>query len=217
MSVNWCQSGLCPVCEGAAREGAARRPATATDALSDDAEFAELLENARRLRPIPVSPSSNETWEDSSRDRWGAPSRNPLLARTWGGGNCLRGCIASLLGCDIERVPHPDLDYHEQPRGYLERYSKRLAKETGYRLDRFPRHACPPRNPNQLWIAGIRMDGPADHVVVARGHYVVHDPTDLFSGLLPLDRIIDGMLVVPTKRVVPVVGRWGKGYAVVSA
>lgn len=112
--------------------------------------------------------------------------------------------------------PTPPTNYADGMEGWLDRYSKRIERETGYRLEHFPASLCPPRD-NRLWIACIRMEGPADHVVVARRHYVVHDPSDLFTGLLPLDRLIDGMVVVPARRVVPVFSPVAKGHAVVAA
>jgi hypothetical protein len=45
----------------------------------------------------------------------------------------------------------------------------------------------------------------------------VHDPSGLYRGSLPLDRITDGMVVVPTKRVIPVLSPMGSGYKVVPA
>jgi hypothetical protein len=60
-------------------------------------------------------------------------------------------------------------------------------------------------------------DEDADHVVVARGYYVVHDPLGEFVGSLPWDRIIDGMIVQPTRRAVKVLSPHGSGYGVVPA
>jgi hypothetical protein len=60
-------------------------------------------------------------------------------------------------------------------------------------------------------------DHDADHVVVARGYYTVHDPLGEFTGSLPWDRIIDGMIVQPTTRVVPVLSPHGNGRMVVAA
>jgi hypothetical protein len=102
-------------------------------------------------------------------------------------------------------VPDPSVEFNEGLDGWLERYDKRLQTATGYRLEVLPAHACPPRNPNQLWIACIHMpDDPADHVVVARDHYVVHDPLGEFMGLVPMRRLVDGMVVASTRRAVPV-------------
>lgn len=173
-----------------------------------EAELAELAATAKKYKPIPVGGGSPTTWRestewtDTARDRWGAPARG-LLARTWSQGNCLKACIASVLGASIERVPDPSVEFNQGLDGWLERYDKRLREATGYRLERLPASCCPPRN-NQLWLATIRMDGPADHVVVARNHYVVHDPLGEFVGLVPMRRLVDGMTVAPTRRAVPV-------------
>jgi hypothetical protein len=162
------------------------------------------------------SPSGE--WKDASQaDPWGRPPRgNQLLARQWGGGNCLRGCIASLLNAEIAKVPDPDTSYVAKA-DWHDHYNKRLAKATGHRLDFLPASLCPPRDPNRLWIAGINESDGDGHAVVARGHYVVHDPSGLYQGSLPLNRITDGMLVVPTRRVIPVLSPMGHGYKVVPA
>jgi hypothetical protein len=202
-------------------ECAVRGAATTATRMSD----AELLAKAKRLRPIPIDrpvdpPRPNGEWWDSlNSDPWGAPPRGPqLLARAWGGRNCLQGAIASILGATTpERIPDPADDYADGMEGWLDRYAKRIQRETGYRLERFPASLCPPKNPNQLWLATIRMDGPADHVVVCRGFWIVHDPSDLFRGRVPLDRLIDGMVVTPARRIVPVFSPRGSGYAVVAA
>jgi len=132
------------------------------------------------------------------------------------GGNCLRACIASIVGAPIDHVPDPTVEYSETLVDWFSRYDARLRKESGYRLERFPVSVCPPRNPNQLWIAGISMsDHDADHVVVARGCYVIHDPLGEFIGSLPWNRVIDGMIVRPTRRVVPVWSPHRGGHAVV--
>jgi hypothetical protein len=158
-----------------------------------------------------------ESWKDSSRYAWDASTRgNQLLAKTWGGGNCLKGCIASLLNADIAKIPDPERSYAAEA-DWHGHFNKRLAKATGYRLDFLPTSLCPPRNPNQLWIAGItEPDGDA-HAVVARGAFVVHDPSGLYQGSLPIDRINAGMLVVPTKRIVPVFSPARHGWAVMPA
>jgi hypothetical protein len=196
------------------REECAVRGAASTATRMPDAE---LLAKAKRLRPIPVPAAApSGKWNDASFDRWGA-RRKTGVPRAWQGGNCLKGCIASILGVEISRVPEPAESWSEGARGWLDRYGERLVKATGCRLERLPPHACPPRNPNQPWIATIGEDGPADHCVVARGAYVLFDPSRQYLGLLPMNRLRDGMLVVPTKRVVPVFSPRGSGHTVVAA
>jgi hypothetical protein len=182
------------------------------------ARATEALANARKYKPIPVPASSGNGWKDSSNENpWGArPRGNQLLAKTWGGGNCLKGCIASLLNASIANVPDPESSYAAKD-DWHDHYNKRLEKATGHRLDFLPASLCPPRDPNRLWIAGIHEYEGDSHPVVARGHYVIHDPSGLYQGSLPLDRIAAGMLVVPTRRVVPVLSPLGNGYRVVSA
>lgn len=183
---------------------------------SVDAELAERIAAARSFKRIPLpepsTPAETVEWHDSSFDRWGAPTQRQVVAKSWGGGNCLKACIASILGAEISRVPEPADDWSTEAQGWLSRYSERLAKQTGYRLDKLPPTVCPPRNPNQLWIATVREDGDADHCVVSRDYFVVRDPTGIYQGSLPMDRLVDGLLVVPTRRVVPVFSLHGRGY-----
>jgi hypothetical protein len=179
---------------------------------------AELLARARRHKPIPAYKEvPPKDWQDTAQaDPWGArPRGHQVLNRTWAGGNCLKACIASVLNAPIERVPDPSVEYNEGPGGWFERYDKRLQAETGFRLDRRPKSVCPPKNPCQLWVAAISMpDDDADHVVVARGYYTVFDPLGEFIGSLPWDRIIDGMIVQPTRHTVKVLSPLGSRYAV---
>lgn len=183
----------------------------------DEQEARERAEALARA-PHPRSLSAPQWHDSSSGNRWGARPRNQVVPRTWGGGNCLKGCIASILSAPIERVPDPSREFNSNPEGWLGRYSQRLAKQTGYRLDKLPASICPPKNPNALWIATTdERPGPADHCVVARGAWVVHDPSGMYSGALPLDRLADGLLVVPTRRVVPVLSPLGSGRTVVAA
>jgi hypothetical protein len=179
---------------------------------------AEALAKAATYKPIPVPPNPGNGWKDSSRaDPWGRPPRGPqLLAKTWGGGNCLKGCIASLLNADIAKVPDPDSSYKAEA-DWHDHYNKRLEKATGHRLDFLPASLCPPRDPTRVWIAGLHESDGDGHAVVARGAFVVHDPSRIYRGSLPLDRISAGMLVVPTRRVVPVVNPAGTAWTVVAA
>jgi hypothetical protein len=67
---------------------------------------------------------------------------------------------------------------------------------------------CPPRNPSQIWIAGISEGADRDgHAVVARGRYVIHDPAGQYLGGLPMGRVAVGMVVRSTQRTVPVFRR----------
>jgi hypothetical protein len=121
-----------------------------------------------------------------------------------------------------DQVPapgRPDRPATIERRAWFDDYSKQVSDKTGYRLERLPLSCCPPRNPSQLWIAGISFpDHDADHVVVARGHYVVFDPLGEFVGQLPWDRVIDGMLLAPIKRIVPNLSpAWGSAPTVVAA
>jgi len=103
---------------------------------------------------------------------------------------------------------HADGDWHDH-------YNARLAKATGYRLDFLPASTCPPRDANRLWIAGFEEDDGGGHAVLARGHFIIHDPAGIYRGNVPMDRLVDGMLVVPTRRVVPVFSPHGRGYVAV--
>jgi hypothetical protein len=183
--------------------------------------LARQLGNEKSIQQIirevrgPELPAEPVEWRDSSVDRWGAPAQRQVVARAWGGGNCLKACIASILGAAIDRVPDPS-DFSED---WLDRYSQRLAAQTGYRLDKIPAHACPPRSAHQLWIATIdERPDPSDHCVVARGAFVVHDPSGTYQGSLPMHRLVDGLIVAPTKRIIPVFSLHGRhGSAVVPA
>jgi hypothetical protein len=143
------------------------------------------------------------------------PKLGPLK-RAWSDGQCLQACIASILGADVARIPDPTASYNAKA-DWHEHYNTRLAKATGFRLSFLPPSLCPPRN-NALWIAGIREEEGDAHAVIARGHHVVHDSAGIYTGChVPMDRLADGMLVVPTRRVVPVLSPLGRGSAVVAA
>ena len=188
-----------------------------------DADLEKMHRYVRQLTPIPV-PSSDapSTWVDTAHSHpWGAPPRGPqVLPRTWMNGNCFRLGVASILGRSPEAVPDPET--FGWTKDWLDRYSAQLAKQTGYRLEKLPASCCPPRN-NRVWIATIREDGDADHTVVCRNNYVVHDPSadrdpsGGYHGPLPMDRLVDGLLVVAASRVVPVFSPHRGGYQVVPA
>jgi hypothetical protein len=159
-------------------------------------------------------PSPARRWRDlNETGPWRRPAGNQLLARRWTGGNCLRAAVASILGADIAAVPEPVFD----GRGWLARFDEQLREQTGYRLEPWPASVCPPRDPNQVWIATIREDGPADHCVVARGHFVIHDSLGEYTGRVPMDRLRDGLLVVPARCAVPNLSPLGSGRLVVAA
>jgi hypothetical protein len=189
-------------------------------ARPSDAEIAELLASAKRWKPISVAPTSNGEWKDLSRPSAGGPMpRSGPLARAWSGGQCLQACVASLLNTTPERVPDPGGSYKAEPRDWHGHYNDLLTKATGHRLEFLPPSLCPPRNPNQLWIAGIHEHGDRDgHAVLARAHFVIHDPADIYTGRpVPMDRLTDGMLVTPTRRIVPMFSPRGSGRVVVAA
>jgi hypothetical protein len=166
-----------------------------------DAVLADLRARAARCAPIVLSfdqPASTQWVDTSHSDRRAAPPGNRLLPRTYTNGNCLRLCAASILGTEVEKVPDPwTLGWVP---GWLDQYSQQLAKQTGYRLEQLPASCCPPRDPNQLWIATLHEAASSDHCVVARGHFVVHDPAGGYHGPLPMGRIVDGLLIVPAPR-----------------
>jgi hypothetical protein len=182
-----------------------------------DAELAQALARARSIKPIVVQPDRPVTteWRDDSVDAWGA--RRKGLARQWASGQCLQGAVASLLGCDVSKVPNPEVSYNAKA-DWHDHYNERLAKATGYRLEFLEPHCCPPRNPNQLWIAGIHEPGDEDgHAVVARGAYCFHDPAGIYQGGLPMHRVTAGFLVRPTRRAVPVFSPHRGSVAVIPA
>lgn len=191
-----------------------RSAPTATHARPIVAEVAELRARAKRFKPIPITPSSsNGQPKDISLDAWGA--RRKGLSRQWTNANCLRCSIASLLGADIAKVPDPQVSYDAED-DWSGHYNARLAK-IGYRLDFLPATMCPPRNLNALWICGLKEDDGTAHALVARGNYVYFDPANIHLGQLRMDRVTDGMILSPTRRVIPVFALHGRhGYAVVA-
>ena len=138
-------------------------------------------------------------------DNWGRSRGGGVR---WASTNCLRACIANLLGAaDLKRVPDPT-PLFTSSEDWLSDYSDQLAKQTGYRLEQEPAHVCLDiRNDGRRWIACIEEDGPANHAVVARGGLVFHDPAGRY-GALPRDRVMFGMRLVP--RGAPKLDRWGR-------
>jgi hypothetical protein len=148
----------------------------------------------------------------TARSHW--PTAWPIVAHgtpPWSNGQCLQACVASLLGADVSKVPDPQISYDADP-DWHDHYNARLEKATGHRLDFLPASTCPPRNANQLWIAGLHEDEGGGHALLARGHFVIHDPAGIYRGNVPMDRLVDGMLVVPVKRLVPMFSLHGRGY-----
>jgi hypothetical protein len=109
-----------------------------------------------------------------------------------------------------------EISYDAEPDWHAH-YNARLAKATGCRLDFLPASTCPPRDANRLWIAGFEEDDGGGHAVICRGHFIVHDPAGLYRGNVPMDRLVDGMVITPARRVIPIFSPHGRGYAVVPA
>jgi hypothetical protein len=98
----------------------------------------------------------------------------------------------------------------------LPAYNKRLEK-IGVRLEPLAASCCPP-DQTSLWIAGISVPGDDQgHAIVCRGYGIVHDSLGQFTGLLPMDQLLDGFVLRPTERVVRSFSPAGSGYAVVAA
>jgi hypothetical protein len=185
--------------------GARRAEPTAASSLSatvgrariDDAELAREIARIRPLKPTPVGAASNGP-VDASVDQCGA--RRNGLARQWSNGQSLQASIASILGADLAKVPNPEISYAARD-DWHDHYSERLRAATGYVLEVLPEHAFPPRNPSQIWIAGIHEGSNRDgHAVVAKGRYVIHDPAGIYLGSLPMDRVTVGMVLRSTQR-----------------
>jgi hypothetical protein len=171
-----------------------------------------LTTQASRYEPLPVYKEvPPRDWQDDSHDRWGAPARGPL-GKQWAGGCCIRAAVASLLNVHISQVPDPAGLYNP----WFDTYNQQVADKTGHRLERLPRSLCPPKT-HELWIAHIREDGDADHAVVARDGFVVHDSAGTYQGQLPLNRLDGGFVLRPTTRVVPILSPLGSGRVVVAA
>lgn len=192
-----------------------RRSAT-TSTRPDLDELAELTARARgRFKLIRADRRLKWDWQDSLHsDPWGAPPRgNQLLKKAWSNGHCLQACVASLLNADVSKVPDPQISYDAGPDWHAH-YNARLEKATGHRLDFLPASTCPPTNNNRLWIAGFAEDE-GGHAVLARGYFIIHDPAGIHRGNVPMNRLVDGMLVVPAKRIVPRLSLHGRGYVAV--
>jgi hypothetical protein len=129
-------------------------------------------------------------------DKWGR-SDGGLVA--WRGVNCLRSCVAALLGAaNIEAIP--DTAGLARDEGWLEGYSERLVAATGYRLEEMTKAEClHPRN-SGTWIAALSGVGGSlsGHAVVCRnGVNVAHDPAGGAGGRLHTDLLSFGLRLVP--------------------
>lgn len=174
-----------------------------------------LIARAARFKKIEHKPVPRSGWHDTAEDNWGGRARSPL-GRSWAGGNCLKSCVASLANVDAGDCPDPSELFASSD--WLDRYDKRLQARLGVRLEKLDRSCCPPRDQARLWVATLRMPGDYDdHCVVARGHYVVHDPAGELRGQLPMDRLVDGLLVVPAARFVPNLSPQGTTASLVPA
>ena len=137
-------------------------------------------------------------------DNWGRSSGG---GPRWVGTNCLRACLAYLLGATkLERVPDPT-SLFTSSEDWLTDYSALLAERTGYRIVEEPAVVC--LDGKGKWIAAIREpEGSDNHAIVCRGGFVLHDPAQHY-GAIPRDRIMFGMRAVPTRRAVPVLSLRG--------
>lgn len=169
----------------------------------------ELVARARKLRPLNPNMNSRSAFAGSGEpkrvdvDNWGRSLGGGVR---WTGTNCLRASIANLLGAtDLEKVPDPTELFASHGDDWLDAYSDEVATATGYRIVEEPAVVCPDnRNAGRRWIAAIyEPDQAANHAIVARGAFVLHDPAGLY-GAIPRDRVMFGMRLVPTGRVVPV-------------
>ena len=157
------------------RELCPRRAARARASL-DWREIDALLARARAHKPIPrASGSALLTRSEPTRvdvDSWGRSSGG---GPRWVGTNCLRACLAYLLGAgDIKHVPDPT-PLFTSSEDWLTDYSALLAERTGYRIVEEPAVVC--LDGRGKWIAAIREpEGTDNHAIVCRGGFVLHDP-----------------------------------------
>ena len=186
--------------------------ATRAPAALDWAEVDELVARARAHKPIPRASGSALVVRGEPKrvdvDSWGRSSGGGVR---WTGTNCLRACLANLLGATKhDRVPDPTPLFTSSGEAWLRDYSDQLAKQTGYRIVEEPPVVClDNRNAGRRWIAAIyEPDQAANHAIVARGAFVLHDPAGIY-GAIPRDRVMFGLRVVPTRRAVPVLSLRG--------
>ena len=193
------------------REKCPRRATRARTPL-DWREVDALVARARAHKPIPGASASAVVIRGEPKrvdlDNWGKSLGGGVR---WTGTNCLRACLANLLGAaKLERVPDPTPLFASHGGGWLDAYSDKLAKATGYRIAEEPAVVCfDNRNAGRRWIAAIyEPDQAANHAIVCRGGFVLHDPAGLY-GAIPRDRVMFGMRLVPTRRAVPVLSLRG--------
>ena len=138
----------------------------------------ELLEHARRLRPINPNLNASSARVDSPRDasldKWGRRQGGSNTA-AWVDGNCLRLSIATALQVDVRAVPDPRSDFALDE--WFDHYNERLKKSPlRIRLEEIAPGSCPPAG-RALWLAVVHR-GETDHAVVCRAGLVIHDPQD---------------------------------------
>lgn len=137
-------------------------------------------------------------------------------------GNCFAACIASILECSIDDVPHPTVDERDgdgwaRPGGYWERLGAWLASVGYYSVEIMG--SARPWTTLDLELHGVcsfvivHGDGPrgCKHSVVAAigdgGFCLVHDPHPSRAGLAVDDerhlRITGWTLLVPIRPTLP--------------
>jgi len=134
------------------------------------------LAQARECKPVDPSvnsPGGRNGWHDTTRDLWGRRQGSHDRA-LWAGGNCLKSCLATMLQAPIACVPDPTLHFRN-PESWWEDYSLELAQKLNVRLEEIAAGSCPPLR-RGLWIAVVSGNGGANHAIVAREHFVYHDP-----------------------------------------
>jgi hypothetical protein len=134
-------------------------------------------------------------------------------------GNCFAACIASILECSIDDVPHPTVDERDgegwtRPGGYWERLGAWLASVGYYSVEIIGKTR--PWTTLDLELPGVYSyaiahgDGPrgCKHSIVVRlgelcGDELAHDPHPSRSGLLRnmdgVSRISGWTLLVPMR------------------
>ena len=170
----------------------------------------ELLEHARRLRPINPglngSSTSTDSPRDASLDKWGRRQGGSNTA-TWVDGNCLRLSLATAMQVDVSKVPDPTPDFALDD--WFDVYNSRLAKPPlCIRLEEIAPGSCPPIG-RPTWIAVLHREA-SDHAIVCRAGLVIHDPQDKqLNGLEVRGQdLAYGLRIVSADA--PRTDRWGK-------
>lgn len=161
--------------------------ATRARAPLDWAEVDELVARARAHKRIPRRSGSAFVVRGEPKrvdvDSWGRSSGGGVR---WTGTNCLRACLANLLGATkLERVPDPTPLFRSSGENWLRDYSDELTEQTGHRIVEEPAVVClDNRNAGRHWIAAIyEPDQAANHAIVARGAFVLHDPAGIYGAI----------------------------------